>query len=144
MSPPATATVIANGFMLVMMLLMNRCMTHANLQWDNLETGVPRTRGYARDKKTAKLYILETNMYCIQFGFFQINKDESWICLFVFQIEATGGQPCRGRRMTRSQWRPSRTPRPLPVCQKRSIAIFGKKHSFDYRDENKSCSACQG
>ena len=72
-------------------------MTHANLQWDNLETGVPRTRGYARDKKNAKLYILETNMYCIQFGFFQINKDESWICLFVFQIEATGGQPRSGR-----------------------------------------------
>ena len=31
-------TVIANGFMQVMMLLINRCMTHANLQWDNLET----------------------------------------------------------------------------------------------------------
>ena len=41
-------TVIANGFMQVMMLLINRCMTHANLQWDNLETGVPRTRGYTR------------------------------------------------------------------------------------------------
>ena len=31
-------TVIANGFMQVMILLINRCMTHANLQWDNLET----------------------------------------------------------------------------------------------------------